>query len=82
MNGQSLPVSAWIIIGFLAIFILVINFGLLTALKKKKPTNQKDSSKGVLDAFKDPWKSEEDQWKKLAETVKHLKNEKDDTDGH
>jgi hypothetical protein len=79
MNGQPLPVLAWIIIGFLAVFILVINFGLITALKKKKPTNQKDTSKGVLDVFKDPWKSEEDQWKKLGENVKSFKKEKDDT---
>lgn len=79
MNGQSLPVVAWVILGFLAVFILVINFGLISALKRKKPTNRKDTSKGVLDVFKDPWKSEEEQWKKLREIVKDLKNEKDDT---
>lgn len=79
MNGQSLPISAWIILGFLAVFILVINFGLLSALKRKNPKHQKDSSKGVLDVFKDPWKSEEEQWKKLGEEVQNFKKEEDDT---
>ena len=75
--ANVLDPTAWIAIGLLAVFILAINFGLVSALLKKKKAPPPAPSK-LSEFIRNPFGEEDRALKDLSEAVKGLKNSEAD----
>ena len=71
--ANELDPTAWIAIGLLAVFILAINFGLISALFKKKIMPPPAPSR-LAEFMRHPFGEEDRALKDLSEAVKGLNN--------
>jgi hypothetical protein len=62
----------WLVIGIVIIFIIAINFSLISALKNRSMNKPMDVSKSIFDRAKSPWQPEDDALEELSKLVKEI----------
>jgi hypothetical protein len=76
---RNIPLVAWIIIGCLVAMVVILNFSLWTAWKRKKSDNSLNVLKKSGQILRQPWQKEDEQLEKLAHETAKLKRDKPDT---
>ena len=69
----NLSPIAWIALGGLLIFIILLNVSLITAIKNRDK-NQPNILQKTAEGIRDPWKNENEQLAELSERVEKLKS--------
>ena len=69
------PLGIAIVIVF-ALFVVGINLGLVSLLRKKNQSKNQDVFNNVQKIIRNPWEEENKQWKKLSDEVAHLHENK------
>lgn len=75
MQGE-ISTLGWVIIIILVVFIVTLNFSLVSALKKKNPRKNQmmEGFKNFNQSLKDPWKNEDAKLNELSQLTDQLKN--------
>lgn len=63
-----------------AVFVVSINLGLVSLLRKKNQSKNQNVLNNVQKIIRNPWDEENKQWKKLSDEVAHLYKEKNSQD--
>jgi hypothetical protein len=75
---KNIPLVAWIVIGFLVLMVVLLNFSLWSAWKRKNSGSSLDIFKKSGQTLRKPWQKEDEQLEKLArEAAKIRENQKD-----
>lgn len=76
----ELPLSAWLVLGCLGVFILIVNISLLTAFRAKKNNPSSPLQRvvnGARSTLRSPFKSEDEALQELSQKVANLKTPPD-----
>jgi hypothetical protein len=76
---RSIPLVGWIVIGFVVLMVILLNFSLYSAWKGKNNKNPFDNLKKSGQLLRQPWQKEDEQLEKLAHATAKLKREKVDS---
>ena len=71
--AANLSPIAWIVLGGLLIFIVLLNVSLITAIKNRGK-NQPNILQKAAEGIRDPWKNENEQLDELSKRVEKLKS--------
>jgi hypothetical protein len=76
----DLPLSAWLVLGCLGVFILIVNVSLFTALRGKKNNSSSSLQRvvnGARSTWRRPFKSEDAELHELSQKVADLQSPPD-----
>jgi hypothetical protein len=71
---NNLPVSAWVALGCVIVFIVILNFGLWTALKRRNTSQYKVLTR-LGEAIRNPQKKDIDDMSELSQRVERFKKD-------
>lgn len=61
--------TGWLVLIFLVLLVVILNLGLLSALRRKDREGQPQMLQRALKTLRRPWQDEEDQLEKLSGAV-------------
>jgi predicted negative regulator of RcsB-dependent stress response len=71
LQHKSLPLTAWIILAVIILFVLILNYSLFSALRKKDNSTAQTLQR-FINSIKEPAQSDEKMRQELEERVRRL----------